>query len=223
MVDISLPEKHLCVDAYEAAPGESCRVQKITNAVDTRAALDEGSCIPATRQDVQPWTYVTFHQAKELCAKAGKRLPTNEEWYAFSLGTSDDERLCNTSSQGLWQNSSKSTCKNAFGLYNAIGNAWEWVDGTVSNGMYKDMHIPQSGYVVSANASGIATLTDQEKPNPDFHNDYFWSDPQGEYGMLRGGFYGSHSDAGIYSVQAKTLRTFASDAVGFRCVKTLAP
>jgi hypothetical protein len=219
MADVALPSMHLCVDVFEATAGASCSKKRVESAIDTRALLAESSCVPGSEEGEVPWTFVTMNQAHELCAKAGKRLPTPEEWYRVALGSPDQKDVCNITGATLREGKGESSCKNAFGIYNAIGNAWEWVDGTVKDGAYNAVQIPASGYVVQANETGIATLTSDTSPNPDYKNDYFWSDQAGEYGILRGGFYGSGDDAGLYSVQAKTSPALSSGAIGFRCVK----
>jgi formylglycine-generating enzyme required for sulfatase activity len=106
------------------------------------------------------------------------------------------------------------------GVYNAIGNVWEWVQGDVVDGVLNGASLPESGYVADIDRDGIAVRT-ESVPNSLYYSDYFWAEKTGEYGILRGGFYGSRSDAGLYSVQAKTAQSFASDAIGFRCVKDL--
>ena len=63
----------------------------------------------------------------------------------------------------------------------------------------------------------MATLTSQS-PSQDFEQDYLWQSPEGIYGVLRGGFFGSGEDAGVYAVHAKTAPTVAAIAIGFRCV-----
>jgi len=220
MVLLSDPHKKLCVDAYEDSPASECTVQTVQNALDSRSNIDAATCLPQSAPEFTPWAFVSFHQASELCAKAGKRLPSSEEWYTFALGSPDTD-ACNTNSGSLSVPHADGSCKNAYGIHDAIGNVWEWVDGVVKDGTYNGHAVPESGYVTAADEHGIATQTHTANPDPNFHDDYFWSDKTGEYGILRGGFYGSGKDGGLYGVQAKTAPSFSSGAIGFRCVKDI--
>jgi len=101
-----------------------------------------------------------------------------------------------------------------------IGNVWEWVIGDVSGRTYGSRTLPSTGYVANADSTGIATETVAD-PQPSFHNDYFWSKDEGAFVMMRGGFYGSGDDAGVYSTHAGIAPGFAGAAVGFRCVKDM--
>ncbi len=221
MVLITESDAKLCVDRFEASPSPECPDSTVDSALETRVNIDASECRPHAAEDEIPWVYVTFHQAKELCAKAGKRLPTSEEWYLFSLGTPDNGRDCNTSGASLISGEDGSACVNGHGIFDAIGNAWEWVDAEVVDGSYNGRVLPDSGYVLNADRDGIATLTNPDTPSADVRNDYFWSEPVGHFGILRGGFYGSGTDGGLYSVQAKTPYSLASAATGFRCVTSL--
>ena len=220
MVLLSDPNKKLCVDAYENSPSKDCAVQVVGNAIDSRSNIEDTTCDSQSAPDATPWTYVSFHQASELCAKVGKRLPASEEWYTFALGSPDTD-ACNTNTGAIMIPRADGTCKNAYGIHDAIGNVWEWVDGVVKDGSYNGQPVPDSGYVTAADEHGFATQTHTTEPDPNFHDDYFLTEKTGEYGILRGGFYGSGKDGGLYGILAKTLPSFSSGAIGFRCVKDI--
>ena len=72
--------------------------------------------------------------------------------------------------------------------------------------------------MTQVDAGGVAVMS-TDTPDTAFYNDYIWSNPKGTYGIMRGGFYGSNADAGIYTLHAYTLPTTAGAAIGFRCVQ----
>ena len=199
MVGYQIGERKLCIDIYEASVSKECQVVSVA--------------------DTKPWTFVAAPQAKALCAKAGKRLPTPEEWYQAALGTPDGIGVCNIDGKlevaGLFKD-----CKSGVGAFDMVGNAWEWVDGEITDSTYLGRSLPTEGYVSEVDESGVALKT-QKTPEVVFNEDYFWTTSFGRFMMMRGGFYGSRSDGGVYAVHTKTEPTFASGAVGFRCVKDL--
>ncbi len=219
MVELTSAHSRLCVDMFEVSPGDQCPRPSVNSVLDTTTNIDNPTCVAQSIDGGVPWTYVTFHQAFELCARAGKRLPSNEEWYTFSAGTPDSisSPVCNINGGSLLPSNSNSSCKNGNDVYNAIGNVWEWVDAVSVDGVMDGKTLPESGYVSRIDRSGIAEST-SDRPSDEFYRDYFWSDQGGEYGVLRGGFFSSGEDGGLYSVQAKTALSFNSGGVGFRCV-----
>jgi formylglycine-generating enzyme required for sulfatase activity len=102
-----------------------------------------------------------------------------------------------------------------------VGNVWEWVDETVNGATYRERPLPPEGYVTEADAEGVAIATDAQTGSELYGNDYFWSKSEGVFGMIRGGFYGSDLDAGLYTVNASVPTNFATQGVGFRCVMSV--
>jgi len=92
------------------------------------------------------------------------------------------------------------------------------VSDDVIDGMYNAAKLPESGYVTQVDSAGMATVANTE-PQELFGKDYFWSRGEGAYGIIRGGYYDSGTDAGVYTVHADTLPTSASAGIGFRCIK----
>ena len=91
-----------------------------------------------------PKVDVTWGEAESLCTAQGKRLCTEQECrkpctgpqnFAYSYGPEFEPRRCNTrfAVNGVWQrgpglepSGAHERCTNAYGVYDMIGNAWEW-------------------------------------------------------------------------------------------------
>jgi hypothetical protein len=215
MTLINATNKSYCIDTFEASVGESCIVKSPVTALDSKKNIDEASCQAESVAQRLPWTSITYLQAKETCAKRGGRLPNNYEWFEAALGTPDTQ-ACNINGE-LKSTGSSPDCKSPRGTYDAVGNAWEWIDETVVDGKYQDRQLPTEGYVNEVDQSGVATQT-SESANPLMNDDYFWINNSGPVTMMRGGFYGSGKDGGLYAIYSKVPTNFSSGAISFRCV-----
>lgn len=85
-------------------------------------------------------TNATWYRAEQACALAGKRLLTSEEWQRAAMGTpepgaaDDGTTTCATKSPGPVKTGSRPGCASAWGVFDMVGNAPEWVADRVPFG-----------------------------------------------------------------------------------------
>jgi formylglycine-generating enzyme required for sulfatase activity len=215
-----------CIDIYEASPTEDCPVTTVTSQSDTRSNLDSSKCRPVSREGVMPWRFVSQTQAMSACAKAGKRLASPAEWFEAALGTPDPESAwssddCQVDSNWSTQpgtTGSGVNCVSSYGVYDMVGNVWEWVKGDLQDGVFEERLMPDQGYVIEADMAGMALATSQQA-DPNNNEDYLWIKKNANRGLARGGYWENGKEAGIYSAYIVSPSSFAGEAVGFRCVK----
>ncbi len=217
-----------CIDKYQASPEKNCPYPDPQNQSETRENLNDPNCFPVSSIGAVPWTYISQDQAQLACAKAGKRLPTNEEWYLAALGTPDPNANwgredCNVADN--WENQpgltgSGRNCVSAVGAYDMIGNVWEWVSGTIIDGQTADGRLmPARGYIHGTDGRGLPAITDPDIPDPNYNEDFLWIINEGVRSFMRGGYWDNQSRAGLYSVYLIYQPSSAGPGTGFRCVK----
>jgi hypothetical protein len=85
-----------------------------------------------------PKSKVSWDEASDLCSAQGKRLCIGEEWTVackgpeantYSYGRTPDPSACNIAYPGNFKTSpagSYEKCRNGYGIYDMVGNVWEW-------------------------------------------------------------------------------------------------
>lgn len=218
-VPVTVNGVSLCIDTYENSVGANCVIAEPASDIDTAANSNDADCVPVSKPGVLPWRYVSQVQAAQLCARTHKRLPTPLEWFTAAAGTPDGSENCNVAA-AVTATGEKTLCRSGVGTFDMVGNVWEFVSGESVNGMLAEAVLPAEGYVQEITADGLPRLT-ALVPAPIYNSDYFWSNASGTFAIMRGGFYGSGSDGGVYSAHAAVAQSFSSAAAGFRCVTEL--
>lgn len=155
--------------------------------------------------DVVPSAHITWFQAQEACANAGKRLPTSAEWQVGANGRPDPgpdngTTDCNTESEGgTTPTGTRSGCRSARGAFDMVGNLAEWVADWVPLstvcpgwGTFSDDFMCLSGASTTGKGPGA---------------------------LVRGGFFVGGPIAGPLTVFGTVSPSRSQDIFGFRCAR----
>lgn len=216
MIELPAATTFTCVDKYEVSASEDCPHPTPRSIFDTDENITNQACVGVSEAKRVPWRFVSRDEAEILCLRSGKRLPTNQEWQRFALGTTAE--LCNTHTDEVSETGAHAACMSAVGVVDAVGNVWEWTYDEVYAGVFKERPLPPTGYVQLADNSGMAVETTNE-PSAQYGADYFWSGAGAVTAIMRGGFYGSAADAGVYAAHTNVTLDFTGEAIGFRCIQ----
>jgi formylglycine-generating enzyme required for sulfatase activity len=129
--DVMVRVGSVCIDRYEASIWDA-RVggKQITVDVPIPCSPNgqdcEGKIFARSVPGVRPRARITWFQAQQALANSGKRLPSNAEWQMAAAGTPDGPP-CNVNSVRPTSTRERPGCISAHGVYDMVGNYWEWV------------------------------------------------------------------------------------------------
>ena len=227
MIFIPTDTGGFCLDKYEASASSNCDYDRPGGLMDSQANLEKSGCQAESKPGAYPWTHISQNQAVRACAKAGKRLSTSKEWQTGALGTPDKisgwtDADCQVDKNwniqpGLTGSGEK--CVSYAGAFDMIGNVWEWVDGAVTDGVYKGRSLPEAGFVKEINEEdGLPSKTGQQGDDL-YYNDYYWLKDKETRAIARGGYWNNQEEAGQYSLYIVLPPSTVGSGVGFRCAK----
>ena len=110
----------------------------------TKAKAESMAANASIKIDALPVEKVSWDDCQSFCAKTGLQLPTEAQWeYACRAGTTDasygavdDIAWYESNADGETHPVAKKA-PNALGLYDMIGNLWEWTSDDFDAGYYK--------------------------------------------------------------------------------------
>ncbi len=205
-------------------------------------------CKAISEQGRKPYVKITQYDSITSCLLAGKRLISNREWQMAARGTPDEpstadsSQTCNVNhapdysangclraDEGVglltagnnWDvclTGTMSTCKSDLGIYDIVGNVWEWTsdigqagpDNGVSNGYYTNTGHPTGPYGADGtwNIAGVAYGRDNDQ------SAWFTGQPAA---FLRGGGWDDGANAGVFALDLDGGPSYWDWGIGFRC------
>ena len=181
-----------------------------------------------------PWVYISQTEAKTACENAGKHLCSSEEWLGAANIKGDVYYLPSTVTDCNVESGSPAECQNIGpnngdacvtghmtdcvseeGVYDMIGNVWEWTNETVDT--IKPCNPGSEGYCYANSTGGWQTTPDSATDKYGDDGVYFVANTASGRAVLRGGRWSYGASAGLFSAFLIYGPSSANDGNGFRC------
>lgn len=145
-----------------------------TEVTESAYAQEKGKS-PSSNGLNMPVTMVSVHDARDYCERMGKRLPMLDEWMQFACIGSNRmvtiDNQANIDSSGIMEVGSLEP--NCHGMFDMIGNVWEWVaDSGVNDDAFP--YSLQAGFAWLTSPSEVNapySSLDREPPDSNYNPD----------------------------------------------------
>lgn len=212
---------NFCIDTYEASVDDPNALGTLDGSRTTAKAVSA---------EAIPQNNITWLQAARACNNAGKRLCTRQEWLLAAGGTPSGAQPpnpddCNTKATNAVKTGSRSQCKSAAGIVDAIGNLSEWVDEWYVSGVPVETDpvkwlaswVLQPFGAAAADAMDATWNVNGQAINST--NQPLTLTPGIPVATARGGSYLDEAKTGLLSLDLRYSPTVAVEHIGFRCCR----